>query len=219
MSIGDPPGMLAIPIVDNGERIVNVRDFSSRIVIEMEEQSRKAQGITDNSCFVRESVAFRLDLAQRSLPEGLRIKLVDGFRPLDAQMKMYDDLYSQLRKDNPAWSEPEVAEETENWISNPYDLGNRVPPHLTGGAVDLTLIDQYGRELNMGAAVNSTDKAVSPFHSGSISRSERKNRMLLGRAMAAQGFVNYSEEWWHWSYGDRRWAFANNVAAIYSLVK
>jgi hypothetical protein len=35
----------------------------------------------------------------------------------------------------------------------------------------------------------------------------RRNRDLLGAALASAGFVNYPTEWWHWSYGDRYWAF------------
>ncbi len=35
----------------------------------------------------------------------------------------------------------------------------------------------------------------------------RYNRDLLAAAMDAAGFINYPAEWWHWSYGDRYWAF------------
>ena len=42
------------------------------------------------------------------------------------------------------------------------------------------------------------------------------NRQLLLSSMRAVGFVNYSHEWWHYSYGDRYWAFRTNApAAIY----
>jgi len=43
----------------------------------------------------------------------------------------------------------------------------------------------------------------------------RSNRGLLVDAMQASGFVNYGHEWWHYSYGDRYWAFATNSTAIY----
>jgi D-alanyl-D-alanine dipeptidase len=40
-----------------------------------------------------------------------------------------------------------------------------------------------------------------------IPRAARANRDLLISAMTTAGFVNYETEWWHWSYGDRYWAY------------
>jgi D-alanyl-D-alanine dipeptidase len=34
-----------------------------------------------------------------------------------------------------------------------------------------------------------------------------RSRDILTGAMSAAGLVNHPAEWWHWSYGDRYWAF------------
>jgi len=37
-------------------------------------------------------------------------------------------------------------------------------------------------------------------------------RRHLGRALTAEGFVNYPTEWWRWSFGDRYWALLTGAA-------
>ena len=44
-------------------------------------------------------------------------------------------------------------------------------------------------------------------HCTKVSKPAQENRELLFNVMEAQGFVNYPTEWWHFSYGDRYWAY------------
>lgn len=44
-------------------------------------------------------------------------------------------------------------------------------------------------------------------NSSNISKTARQNRQLMIEVLEKEGFVNYPAEWWHWSYGDRYWAF------------
>jgi len=83
------------------------------------------------------------------------------------------------------------------------------PPHSTGGAVDLSIIDPDGKKLDMGTKMG-VDYGLDKTRTDStvISRAARKNRQILIRVMTAAGFVNYPTEWWHWSYGDQYWAAA-----------
>jgi D-alanyl-D-alanine dipeptidase len=70
-----------------------------------------------------------------------------------------------------------------------------VVPHSTGGSVDLTLSDVDGEELAMGGGATTENvRAV-------------ENRRLLDVTLTAVGLVNYPPAWWHWSHGDRYWAF------------
>jgi len=84
-----------------------------------------------------------------------------------------------------------------------------VPPHLTGGTVDLTIVDQKNRQLDMGTKYLEFNTKTYTF-SKSISKKVKNNRKLLINAMETAGFVNYPLEWWHWSYGDRYWAAVLN---------
>ena len=74
-----------------------------------------------------------------------------------------------------------------------------VIPHSTGGAVDLTLSDVDGEELAMDTGVTVENVQVV------------ENRRLLGIALTAVGLVNYPPAWWHWSHGDRYWAFTTGT--------
>jgi zinc D-Ala-D-Ala dipeptidase len=73
-----------------------------------------------------------------------------------------------------------------------------VVPHSTGGAVDLTLSDVDGKKLVMDGGVAPTTRA-------------EENRRLLNAALDAVGFVNYPPASWHWSHGDRYWAFVTGT--------
>lgn len=70
-----------------------------------------------------------------------------------------------------------------------------VIPHSTGGSVDLTLSDMDGEELAMDADTAAENIRVA------------ENRRLLNITLTAVGLVNYPPAWWHWSQGDRYWAF------------
>ncbi|MGW2567169.1 M15 family metallopeptidase [Streptomyces sp. NPDC001537] len=92
-------------------------------------------------------------------------------------------------------------------------------PYSAGAAVDLTLADADGRELDLGTEMNA-----DPEHSDgacctdapNITDEARAHPALLGGVLTAAGLVNYPTEWWHWSYGDRYWALVTGApAALY----
>jgi D-alanyl-D-alanine dipeptidase len=93
---------------------------------------------------------------------------------------------------------------------------------VAGAAVDLTLRGDDGTELPMGCAVNATPEESSGrcyTDSVDVDPLARQHRNLLGTALRAVHLVNYPSEWWHWSYGDRYWAFISNaVAARYGPI-
>ena len=89
-----------------------------------------------------------------------------------------------------------------------------LPSHITGAAVDLTLCRNDGCELPLGTPVRPSivDYPEPPddpryFEAPGVTTDEGVHRQLLGGALSAVGLVNYPAEWWHWSYGDRDWAF------------
>ncbi|WP_264925587.1 M15 family metallopeptidase [Streptomyces sp. A012304] len=188
----------ATHVVDNGEPLVDTREIAALRV-----DTRQADD--DGSyAHVRADVMRRLLIAQRSLPRGVRLLVVEGFRPPALQSSYFDTYADAMRAAHPGASPDRIRELTSAYISPP-----EVAPHVSGGAVDLTLCTDDGVELCLGTEVNAT-----PEESGggcrtaaaNISAEARANRELMCRAMTAAGFVNYPTEWWHWSYGDRYWA-------------
>ena len=66
----------------------------------------------------------------------------------------------------------------------------------------------------MGTQIDATPEAsdgATAFDAPGLSPNARANRARLAACLGAVGFVNYPTEWWHWSYGDRYWAFVDRA--------
>ncbi len=160
---------------------------------------------------LRAGVVDRLLRAQDVLPDGLRLLVVEGYRPLGTQKAIFNGYRDELRTRYPHWSDARLHAETSKFVS-PVE----VAPHSTGGAVDLTLCTVDGRELDMGTAVDATPEASANAcytAADRISGPARRHRDVLSAALSGAGLVNYPTEWWHWSYGDRYWALMTKAPA------
>jgi len=197
------PRVAAVPVHDTGEAMVDLRT-----VPELRVDDRLADP-AGAYAHLREGAVSRLLAAQRSLPAGLRLLVVEAYRPLRLQREYFTGYQEELRVRFPEWDEERVHVEASKYVSPPS-----VAPHSTGGTVDLTLAGPDGQELDMGTAVND-----SPVASGNacftaaahIPAPARRNRFVLGSALRSAGFANYPTEWWHWSYGDRYWALGTGA--------
>ncbi|WP_282433115.1 M15 family metallopeptidase [Legionella gresilensis] len=115
-----------------------------------------------------------------------------------------------------------MFKETTKLVSPVVNLDNtkNIPAHSTGGAIDIYLIDDAGQPVDMGIHPKDwikDDGSLSRTASKKISLQAEQNRAIMNKALAAVGFVNYPTEYWHWSYGDRYWAFfMKEPNAIYS---
>jgi D-alanyl-D-alanine dipeptidase len=155
---------------------------------------------------VRSTVAEKILQAQGLLPQGINFLFEEGWRPLSIQKEIFNWYYNKLAAKYPNRSKDQLYLETCKYVS-PYD---NTPAHSTGGAFDISLCDEFGNELEMGS--NSDDPPELNENRGytnaeNISSLAKTNRQILTNAMHLVGFVNYPYEWWHWSYGDRYWAF------------
>ena len=134
------------------------------------------------ACYLHSETAellrYAIDLAA-SL--GLRIKVFDGYRPTEAQWVLWHHT-----------PDPD-------FLADP----RRGSPHSRGAAIDLTLVDTAGRELDMGTTF---DDFTPRAHHGSleISPTAQRNRALLLGIMTAAGFDHYRLEWWHYQLHDPR---------------
>ena len=87
---------------------------------------------------------------QARLPPEIRVCVVEGYRPLALQQQYWERANAKLRSGNPQWSEAEVADEAAKYVAPPWIM----PPHSTGGALDVVLLDRDGVELDMGCPLN-----------------------------------------------------------------
>ncbi|MFD3563433.1 M15 family metallopeptidase [Streptomyces sp. NPDC058686] len=202
------PRVAAIPVQDCGKDLVDIRVSGAFLV---DERKHDPNG---HYAHLRQGVLDRLQHAQQLLPSGLRLLIVEGYRPPALQRAYFEEYAAELRHANPDWNDSHIREAASRFVSPP-----QIAPHSTGAAVDLTLADQEGLEVDMGTRMNASPEESNGAcytHADTITLVARSHRDTLCRAMSAAGFVNYSTEWWHFSRGCRYWAFSTNQpAAIY----
>lgn len=132
--------------------------------------------------FLRREAATALARVQRRLErQGYGLEVWDAYRPVRATLAMV------------AW-----CERTGNTRLLDDGYIARRSRHNQGVAIDLTVIDlRTGRELEMGTPF---DEFTARAHTANAAGAVAEHRAILGKAMAAEGFVNYEDEWWHFSF-------------------
>lgn len=173
----------------------------------------------ENEFVAREIVVSKLIEAANYLPNGLLLSVKETYRPLGFQQEIFNRRVEKLRASGiyKHLSKTDIFELTSQFIAPPHVAG-----HPTGGAVDVSLIDEMGNELDMGCAYdedeeNSSGKCFS--FCSNLNRNVQSNRAILFSCMEKAGFINYPFEWWHWSYGDKYWAAVTGAPnALYSAI-
>jgi D-alanyl-D-alanine dipeptidase len=126
--------------------------------------------------YLHEDAATALDRAVAlAAPLGLGFKIFDAYRPGEAQWRLWD------------------AAPNPDFVADP----RKGSPHTRGVAVDLTLIDGAGEELDMGTGFD--DFSPKAHHAAlDIPVEAQRNRLLLLGLMTAAGWDFYRNEWWHY---------------------
>ena len=201
-SFGEPLTRLrAVPIAECGEPLVDPRTLSPRIRFAA---VHPKFGNMPRTPEVRQTVAEMLARAAAALPEGIDLRIIEGFRPLAQQRWMYEQFRAEFTAAHPEWSRATLHRRI-NQLSAPPD-DPCPPPHTTGGAVDLDLVDAASGEILDLIAPHPPGEASAPTEMPGLSAGARQNRRLLVATLESAGLTNYAGEWWHWSYGDSGWA-------------
>ena len=202
------PNVLAIPIHDKKETWVDLTRQKT-IVYGPSPEIPNNKDYT----YLRKTVYEKLVEAQSKLPKGLHFCLYEGYRSLALQKMIFEKQFSNVKKRHPDWSPHELFIETTKLVSpvvNP-DQSHNIPPHSTGSAIDVYLINDANTPVDMGIHpkdwMQDADGVLSLSSSEHISKEAKKNRQIMSEALSYVGFVNYPTEYWHWSYGDRYWAY------------
>lgn len=170
-----------ITTVVDDTTFVNLKDYSSDFVYDMkyatEDNFLKAKVYDCAECFLRLKTVRALILAnQKFIKKGYRIKLFDCYRPLDIQKKMW-----------------QIVPNSE-YVANPA----KGSIHNRGGAVDITLVDSNGKELDMGTKFDFFGPEASHYYAA-VSEEVKENRQLLKRIMLKKNFNSFDSEWWHYN--------------------
>ena len=168
--------------------LVDVQSVEPRILVELRYATSNnftgapLPGYLANRAFLRREAAAALARVERDLrPQGLGLKVFDGYRPVRATLAMVD------------WTE---RVNRPDLLKDGY-IASR-SRHNLGLAIDLTLIDlTTGLELGMGTSFDTFSAAA---HTANASGEAAVNRQRLKAAMEREGFANYDQEWWHFSF-------------------
>ena len=135
-----------------------------------------------DGCYLHQDAAEALERAIKyAAGMGLRFKIFDAYRPPEAQFKLWEHT-------------PDP-----NFLAHP----ERGSPHSRGVAVDLTLLDGSGAELDMGTEFDAFTH-LSHHRCVEVSAQAQQNRLILLGIMTLAGFDFYSNEWWHYQLFNSR---------------
>lgn len=161
---------------------VRLKDLSPDFVYELKYATPDnflKQAVYDcGECYLRKSTAEALVKANEAFKQlGYCIKLFDCYRPLSVQKKMWKILPGT------------------HYVANPAK-GSK---HNRGAAVDLTLVDAEGKELNMGTPFDFFGKEAHHTYT-EHSKEVLENRKLLKETLNKYNFKSIYSEWWHYEY-------------------
>lgn len=201
-----------IPIKENGESLVLLEEADFVL-----EAAYFNQGLSeDPNLYTRESIVAKLKALAPKL-DGYRFKIWDPWRSREVQNNIYQKFWADMSAENPEWDEEKLRAEVGRFATIADDP-NRIPPHSTGGSIDLTLIDMNGQEIDMGTGFDHLGPEASKLYFEEEGRDLliRDNRRLLREAMESAGFRSDEDEWWHFDYGNQLWAAElGRAVAIY----
>lgn len=160
---------------------VNIKDYSSDFIYDMKyatsDNFLKAKVYDCPECFLRLKTVKAIIKANAAFRQkGYKIKFFDCYRPLDIQKKMWSIV------SNPSY----VADPRKGSI------------HNRGGAVDITLVDAAGKELDMGTSFDFFGIEASHNYTH-LSKEIKANRKFLKKIMIQNGFNSFESEWWHYN--------------------
>lgn len=159
---------------------VELKTVNSNIILDIryatENNFLKKPVYPSSRCFTLKIVAQKLDSIQTELEgKGLGLKIFDGYRPLSVQKMMWEILPDS------------------RYVADPKN-GSR---HNRGAAVDITLVDSNGVELEMPTDFDDfTEKASHTY--ADLPDEVIKNRGILKSIMEKYGFKPIKSEWWHY---------------------
>ncbi|MFZ4679844.1 MAG: M15 family metallopeptidase [Flavobacterium sp.] len=173
--------ILDIKKENDSNAFVNLKNYSSDFVFDMKyataDNFLKEKVYPCDECFLRVKTVKALIEANKSFIEkGFKIKLYDCYRPRAIQKKMWRIV-------------PDA-----NFVANP----KKGSIHNRGGAVDISLVDSVGNELNMGTKFDFFGEEASHNYQN-LSDEILSNRRFLKEIMLQHNFKSFDSEWWHYN--------------------
>lgn len=175
--------------------LIDVNSIESTIKVDLVNSDPKKNYFRENyyggldKAYLRREVAVKLSKAQNILKSehpDYSLEILDAARPRSVSRKMYAKM---------------KGTKFEKYVANP----SKGSMHNYGIAVDITIVDKSGNELDMG---------FSPFRKSTLeyywqaakmklgfelTEEQIFNRRILSETMKKAGFLPLSHEWWHFN--------------------
>lgn len=221
---------LAVPIQDCGESLAPINIEGVKILKPHPYEKLGADYQGRSPYVLRTGVLKRLDQARLTLADiepSWEILVFDAYRPIAVQQFMVDHTFAEIVARNGLQSQLLTPEQRENIYQQVYQIWAipsddplTPPPHSTGAALDITLLDQSGQSMDMGGEIDELSPRSQPNYyqtaqaANDAQRQEfelyQRRRELLNIIMESAGFLRHPGEWWHFSQGDQLWAWQYN---------
>jgi D-alanyl-D-alanine dipeptidase len=142
-----------------------------------------------NKALLHKDAALKFQRAAGALGKqrpGWSFIVFDALRPHSVQRAMWDRV-----KDTPQ----------RNYIAD-AEIGS---PHNFGMAIDLSLLDEQGKPVDMGTGFDAFVELSEPkgeekfLKEGKLTRRQVDNRLILRKVMTEAGFIQLPHEWWHYN--------------------
>lgn len=202
----EPVHWESIPILDCGEKLVSLSALPRQyFVLDSKYYNQGIPGALQE-CYARETVFSMLMKAVKLLPKGYKFIIWDAWRSIAVQEFLFNKFLSELTQKNPGKDINQLRELARQFVSPPSSDDRKPSPHNTGGAIDLSLMDDSGNELNMKTSFDSfTHESHTRFFEEKLEKGDDKlspeeicflnNRRVLYNIMTETGFTNYPLEW------------------------
>ena len=170
----------------NDTSFVKLKNFSGDFVFDMKyataDNFLKQKVYDCDECYLRmKTIKNLMDANAEFMQKGYRIKLFDCYRPLDIQKKMWEIVPNA------------------DYVADP----KKGSVHNRGGAIDITLVDADGKELDMGTPFDFFGIKASHNYKDLPNR-VLKNRAYLNEVMLKHHFKSFESEWWHYNLEESR---------------
>lgn len=197
----------------NNEPLVDVKEYLPNAIIRLGKERMRVE----KTAFLRRTVAQMLKKANSNLPKEYRFVINDAWRPQYIQAAIFYDFIRKGKKRFPGLKGKTLIKEINKYVA-PW-RGKNISGHMTGGAIDLRLVDKHGRKIPMRVKkLSYKENALS--NQEKLPQYIRNNRQIFFSAMEKSGLSNFPKEYWHWSYGDYWWTKRNGKkTTIYGIAK
>ena len=209
-----------VPIEDCGESLVNI-PLTGFTVESPHPYAKLGADYAGLSPYcLRQSVLDALIIAQETLSwqyPGWKLKVFDAYRPVQVQEFMVWHTFRDILEQKEIKQEDLSPEEEQDIWEQVYSIWARPsqdiltpPPHSTGAAIDLTLVNDQGDVVDMGGEIDEISPRSHPNYYQDSSNIYHNRREILLNVMEKAGFLRHPTEWWHFSQGDQMWTWQYN---------